>query len=54
MEGTTKFGNSVHIPKGYLRHKPSPGRMLEMMQDVNHKGPISHKVVSENEFNRLA
>lgn len=25
-----------------------------MMQDVNHKGPISHKIVNEAQFERLA
>ena len=51
LEGTQ---NSIHVPRAYRKTKPSPGRMLEMMQEVGHKGPISHKVVSENEFERLA
>ena len=52
MEGTTV--GSIHVPKAYLKSKPSPGRMLEMMQEVGHKGPISQKIVSETEFERLA
>ena len=42
------------MPKAYKNKGLSPGRLLDMMQDVNHKGPISHKVVNEQEFERLA
>ena len=51
MEGTV---GSIHVPKAYMKTKPSPGRMLDMMQEIGHKGPISHKVVSENQFEKLA
>ena len=44
----------MHIPKAYQKKKVSPGRLLDMMQQVDHKGPIKHKVVSSNEFERLA
>lgn len=47
--------NSVHIPQAYRKPKKlSPGQLLDMMQQVDHKGPISHKVVSSDEFERLA
>ena len=45
---------SIRVPKAYSRQKKSPGQLLDMMQEVQHKGPISHKIVSEAEFERLA
>ena len=47
--------NSVHIPAAYRKpSKLSPGQLLDMMQQVDHKGPISHKIVNSDEFERLA
>ena len=45
----------MHVPAAYRRPKKlSPGQLLDLMQKADHKGPISHKVVSANEFERLA
>ena len=46
--------NSIQIPQGYRKPKFSPGQLLDMMQQVDHKGPIPHKIVSSAEFERLA
>ena len=56
FDGTQKFGaSSVHVPAAYRKPKKlSPGQLLDLMQKADHKGPISHKVVSQNEFERLA
>lgn len=55
MDGTHKMNSgSMHVPKAYRKKGVSPGRLLDMMEEVNHKGPISHKIVSEAQFEKLA
>ena len=53
--GTHRFGStSVHVPKSYSKPKKlSPGQLLNMMQQTDHKGPISQKIVSSQEFEKL-
>jgi len=56
FDGTHKTGGqSYHVPKQYQPPpKLSPGALIDMMHDVDHKGPVPHKVVSADEFERLA
>mmetsp|Transcript_14043 Transcript_14043/g.17749 ORF Transcript_14043/g.17749 Transcript_14043/m.17749 type:complete len:220 (+) Transcript_14043:197-856(+) len=56
FDGTHKTGGqSYHVPKQYQPPpKLSPGALIDMMHNVDHKGPVPHKVVSADEFERLA
>ena len=43
------------MPKAYQPPpKLSPGVLLNMMEEVNHKGPVRHKIVTDEEFEKLA
>ena len=51
----TSGGQQYVVPKHYRPPpKLSPGVLLDMMEQVDHKGPIKHKIVTHDEFDRLA
>ena len=56
FDGTHRSGgNKYHVPKEYAQPaKYSPGALIDMMSKVNHKGPVPHKVVTSEEFERMA
>lgn len=56
FDGTHRSGGQTYnVPKAYQPPpKLQPGVLLDMMEDVNHKGPIKHKIVTDEEFERLA
>ena len=56
FDGTHRSGgNKYHVPKEYAQPaKYSPGALIDMMSKVNHKGPVPHKVVTSEEFDRMA
>ena len=58
FDGTHRTGNtSIHVPKSYIKNlkRPTqPGELLDMMEKTGHKGPIKTRVVSSDQFEKLA
>ena len=56
FDGTHRSGGQTYnVPKAYQPPpKLKPGVLLDMMEEVNHKGPIKHKIVTDEEFEKLA